>query len=219
MKRTHEGNWRAIVVASVSLAIGACASPAPVHLHALSADVPPATPGAAVMPAPARGVVIEPVSVPRHADIPQLVFTSADGVSQLSEHHRWRAPLADEIAAALSQRLQARHGVMDVGRIAVPEGMPVMRVRVDVQRFEALPGSGEVLVSAAWSLRQADSRHAALQCAAHVRRPVAAADPDALVRAYRTALDALGDQIGRALQDLMQAGRAATAPAMCPPAA
>ncbi|MGH8518698.1 MAG: PqiC family protein, partial [Panacagrimonas sp.] len=162
---------------------------------------------------------IEPVSVPRHADIPQLVFTSADGVSQLNEHHRWRAPLSDEIAGALSQRLQAHHGVSDVGRIAVPEGMPVMRLRVDVQRFEALPGSGEVLVSAVWSLRHADSRHAALQCAAQIRRPVEAADPDALVRAYRTALEALGDQIGRALQDVFAPAVSRAGPPMCPPAA
>lgn len=199
----------------VLIGIGACASPAPVHLHALSASEPPRAPGAAVMPAAERGIAIEPVSVPRYADIPQLVFTSADGVSHVSEDHRWRAPLSDEIAGALSQRLQARHGVVDVGRIAVPENMPVMRVRVDVQRFEALPGSGEVLVMAAWSLRANESRHAALHCVAHVRRPVRAASPDALVGAYRTALTALADQIGQALHG---AGSKSGPPAICPPA-
>lgn len=213
MKRTRSSAGGAALAVFLIGALGACASPAPIQLHALSADEPARAPGAAVMPAPARGIVIEPVSVPRYADVPQLVFTSADGVSQLSETHRWRAPLADEIAAALSQRLQARHGVLDVGRIAVPEGMPVMRVRVDVQRFEALPGSGEVLVSAAWSLRLAESRHAALQCVAQLRRPVAAADPDALVRAYSAALEALGDQIGQAL------GATSAMPAICPAAA
>ena len=199
----------------VLLGIGACASSAPVQLHGLGASEPPRTPGAAVMPAPARGIMIEPVSVPRHADIPQLLFTAADGVSHVSEDHRWRAPLSDEIAGALSQRLQARHGVVDVGRIAVPENMPVLRLRVDVQRFEALPGSGEVLVSAAWSLRANESRHAALQCVAHVRRPVQGATAEALVQAYRTAITALGDQIGQAVQDL---GSNSQAPAICPSA-
>lgn len=218
MKRMRNPAWRTVVAAAAPLMLlVACASPAPIQLHALSAHDAPPAPGAAVLAPPARGVVIEPVSVPRYADIPELVFTSQDGISRVSESHRWRAPLSDEIAAALSQRLQSRHGVMDVGRIAVPEGMPVMRVRLDVQRFEALPGSGEVLVTAAWSLRAAESRNAALQCAAQLRRPVTAADPDALVRAYRAALEALGDQIGRALQAL-QAPAGATSP-MCPPAA
>lgn len=221
MKLSRTTGWRGGFAAIVTLALGiaGCAAPAPMHLHALGADEPPRAPGAAVMPPPAHGFVLEPVSVPRYADIPQIVFTSADGRSHVNETHRWRAPLADEIAAALSQRLQARHGVVDVGRIASPEGMPVMRARVDVQRFEALPGSGEVLVSAAWSLRPAASPHAVLQCTAQLRRPVESADPDALVRAYRSALEALGDQLGRALQGLVAAGTAPLARASCPPAA
>jgi uncharacterized lipoprotein YmbA len=218
MKRTHNAAWRGMFAAAAPLMlVVACASHVPIQLHTLSANDAPPTPGAAVMAPPARGVVIEPVSVPRYADIPELLFTAQDGVSRVSEAHRWRAPLSDEIAAALSQRLQSRYGVMDVSRLAVTEGMPVMRVRLDVQRFEALPGSGEVLVSVAWSLRSTESRNAALQCAALLRRPVTAADPDALVRAYRAALETLGDQIGRALQALQ--GPGATAPPMCPPAA
>lgn len=216
MKCTRTPARRMVVIIGV-LVLGACAAPAPIQLYSLSADDAPHTPGAAVMPQPARGVVIEPVSVPRYADIPQLVFTSAQGRSQLSEDHRWRAPLADEITMALSQRLQARHGVMDVGRVAVPEGMPVIRLRLDVQRFEALPGTGEVLVAAAWSLRPDARSHAVLQCAAQVRRPVASADPDALVRAYGAAIETLGDQIGRALQDAFAS--AASTSKSCPPAA
>lgn len=217
MKSVRISTSRAVLatLVPVLLGIGACASSAPVQLHALSASAPPRTPGAAVVPSPARGITIEPVSVPRYADVPQLVFTAADGVSHVSEDHRWRAPLSDEIAGALSQRLQARHGIVDVGRIAVPENMPVLRLRVDVQRFEALPGSGEVLVSAVWSLRANESRHAALQCVAHVQRPVHAATAEALVQAYRMALTALGDQIGQAVQEL---GSKSATPAICPPA-
>lgn len=222
MKLTRSPAWRRAAIATllpVVLGVGACAAPAPIRLHSLTAPSPPPAPGAAVLPAPARGIAIEPVSVPRYADVPQLVFTSADGVSQLDDGHRWRSPLADEIAAALSQRLQARHGVVDVGRIAVTEGLPVARLRVDVQRFEAAPGSGEVLVWAAWSLRLAASRHAALQCVARLRRPVDAADPEALVRAYRSAIEALGDQMGQAVQDIGSWGPAASSPVMCPAAA
>ena len=219
MKRMWRSARRRVAIVMIPLlGISACASPAPVQLYALSVNEPAVAPGAAVMPSPSRGIVIEPVSVPRYADIPQLVFTGADGQSQISEDHRWRSPLTDEIATALSQRLQARYGVMDVGRIGVPEGMPVVRVRLDVQRFEAMPGSGEALVSAAWSLRLTTSDRVALQCAAQVRRPIQAADPDALVGAYRAAIEALGDQIGRAVQDVLSPAAGAPAP-MCPPAA
>lgn len=219
MKRMWRSARRRVAIVMIPLlGISACASPAPVQLYALSVNEPAVAPGAAVMPSPSRGIVIEPVSVPRYADIPQLVFTAADGRSQISEDHRWRAPLTDEIASALSQRLQSRYGVMDVGRVGAQDGMPVVRVRVDVQRFEALPGSGQVLVSAAWSLRLASSTQVALQCAAQLRRPIDAADPEALVRAYRAAIGSLGDQIGRAVQDVFSPVAGAPPP-ICPPAA
>ena len=51
--------------------------------------------------------------------------------------------LGDQRDVAIQQGIDLR--AIGAGRIAVPEGMPVMRVRVDVQRFEALPGTGALM--------------------------------------------------------------------------
>lgn len=178
----------------------ACASSAPIHLYTLSAT-PDAAPAA--MAAPALGFVLDRVSVPRHADVPQLVIADVDGRAQLAENHRWRAPLADEIGAALSQQLQARFGLADVSRVSAPEGLPVLRLRVDVQRFESL-ADGETLLWATWSLREPQAKAAAVTCVTQ-RREKAGAGPAGLVAAWRHALTALATQIGGQIERLASA--------------
>lgn len=205
MIRSRSGFGLALALSTL-LTLSACGS-APVHLYTLSGAAP-----AGVAGSKPYAIVLEPVSVPRSADIPQLVIAGADGRSHLTEDHRWRAPLPDEIGAALAQQLQDQFGVHDFSRVAAPEGLRLFRVRVDVQRFESLAG-GQVLVSAAWSLRPAGSKSAALTCVSQLQQP-AAADYAALVAAYRNAIAGLASQIGRGLEGLARTPAATS----CPPA-
>lgn len=212
MNRRRSMLRRCALLAAFAL-LPACASK-PVHLYTLvGADT------ASAMPAgKPYAVAIEPVSVPRQADIPQLIVPSSDGRAYLSEDHRWRAPLADEIGTALSQQLQVQFGVADLSRVSAAEGLKVIRVRVDVQRFESLPASDgiaghQALLSAAWSLRDADAKLAAASCVTQVREN-SGTSHDALVLAYRRAVSVLATQIGQGLERLAQNPSAFVCPAV-----
>ena len=206
MSAPHPRIRAPLVAACASLLLAACASSKPIHLYTLSS----AASAQVVAGAKPYAIVLDPVSVPRNADIPQLVIADADGRSRLTEDHRWRAPLPDEIGAALAQQLQDQFGIHDLSRVSSPESLKLLRVRVDVQRFESLPG-GQVLVAAAWSLRAADAKSAAMTCVTQLQQP-AGADYAALVAAYRTAVAGLATQIGRGLDSLSRTPTASACP-------
>lgn len=195
---------------SGALLLCACGS-TPIHLYTLSGAVP----ADAAAAGKHFAIVLEPISVPRSADIPQLVVTGADGRSHLAEDHRWRAPLADEIGAALAQQLKDQFGVSDLSRVSAPEGLKLFRVRLDVQRFESLP-DGQVLVSGAWSLRAADAKAAALTCVSQLQQPAGDGDYSVLVGAYRGAIAGLAKQIGHSLEGLARTPVVAACPVAGP---
>ena len=203
MIRLRSGSRIAFMLGAAAL-IGACSS-APIHLYTLAGAAPSTASGS-----PSFAMLLEPVSVPRSADIPQLLITGADGRSHLTEDHRWRAPLPDEIGTALAQQLREQFGISDLSRVSAPEGLKLFRVRVDVQRFESL-ADGQVLVTAAWSLRAADAKSAALTCVSQLQQP-AGTDYAALVRAYRGAIAGLATQIGRGLEGLARAPAVSACP-------
>jgi len=196
----------ALLAVAAAVLLGACGS-APIHLYTLASAAP-----ATVNDNSSFAMLLDPVSVPRSADIPQLVITAPDGRSHLTEDHRWRAPLADEIGTALAQQLREQFGISDFSRVSAPEDLKLFRVRVDVQRFESL-ADGQVLVTAAWSLRAADAKSAALTCVSQLQQP-AGADYAALVRAYRSAIAGLATQIGRGLESLARTPTAGACPTM-----
>lgn len=194
--RTFPAPLRTIGTAVVLLCtLGGCASPA-IQFHSLvapDATLPQPPPAAA-----AYAIALDPVSVPRQADMAPLVVGTRDGVLKLAEGHRWIAPLGDEIRAALSQHLQSRLHVADLGRVSAPAGTRVFLVRVDVQRFEALRGES-VRVDAQWSLRESGSAAATASCMSRALES-AGADYDALVDAYRRALASIAAQIADGLR-------------------
>lgn len=189
----------------LTILLAACAS-APTLLHTLAGTEIAQTSRAKATYA----ITLDPVSVPRQVDIPQLVVTQADGSARLSETHRWMAPLGDEIRAGLSQQLQARLGVSDLSGVSPAAGLRVYRIGVDVQRFDAL-ADGSVQLVAAWSLRDPAGTSAA-SCVTRVREEAVAADYAALVQGYRRALGGVAARIGDGIEALERKA----APGGCP---
>ncbi|MDE1962795.1 MAG: membrane integrity-associated transporter subunit PqiC [Xanthomonadaceae bacterium] len=186
------------------LALGACAS-APTRYYTL---VPPAS-AAPVQGGAGPAFELLPVSIPAQDDQPQLVVREGGQGVALLQGERWIAPLADEIRGALSADLAGALGRPDVSGLA-HAGKPVVRIKVDVRRFDSQPG-GYALLEAAWSLRLLDGDDAtrSLACSSTFRRPVGPGY-DALVQGHQQALGQLADQIARAAREL------AAGPAHCP---
>jgi uncharacterized protein len=199
---------------AVICAIGAlagCSSPAPTF-YALRADdeggntagtTPGARPDDATM-----DVVVGPVTVPDMVDRPQIVTRNADNTIEMNEFARWAAPLKSDvgrvIAADLALRLStARVSTVDLGATTPP----VWHVRVDIMRFDTVPGDS-VTVEAQWVVRPPGHRARALgHTVAH--EPVASHDYGALVDAHDRALAAISEDIAAAIRADHASGGAA----------
>lgn len=179
-----------------ALALGACAS-APTHYYTLVAPATAAPSGDAHGPA----FELLPVGIPAQDDQPQLVVRQGGQGVALLEGQRWIAPLADEIRAALSADLAGALGHPDVSGLAHGDE-PVVRVKVDVRRFDSQPG-GYAWLDAAWSLRLlgGDAGGPQLACTSQFRESVGPGY-DALVQGHQQALAQLAASIAQAARGL-----------------
>jgi uncharacterized lipoprotein YmbA len=186
----------------------ACSS-APVHYHTLL--VPGGERTVAGQAAP-FAVEVLPVGVPVQVDQPQLVVRQgASGVAVL-DGERWAAPLGDEVRAALSAALARRLGTQDVAGLARPGDRQVVRIKVQVRRFDIWPGQRAQL-DADWSLGIADEAgHARLTCRGQFDAAAPGGYPE-LVQAQQKLVAALADRIGADAQAWWQARTGACAPA------
>jgi len=171
------------------LLLAACAAKAPLNYHTLTSAAEPESSGRA---APFR-FALQGVSVPPQVDQPQLVIRQGDGIALL-ENERWIAPLADEIRSALSADLSRDLGTLDLGDAPRGAGAPVLRIKVDVQRFDSLPGR-RVQQDALWTLRLAEpGGERVLTCGSRIQQPAGASYAE-VVLAHRQALAQLAQRI------------------------
>ncbi|WP_445147466.1 PqiC family protein [Dyella sp. Tek66A03] len=186
---------RQIFTASVGLALAACAS-APTHYYTLLA--PPHDRNGAAQPDAPYLVDVLPIDIPAQVDQPQLVVRQGtEGIAML-DHERWAAPLNDELRAALSAELVERLGAQDVAGIVSPIGKPVLRIKMEVRRFESVPGQ-YALIDADWSMGIAgDPAGKRLLCRSRLRETVAGDDDASLVRSHQQAIAALAAQMATA---------------------
>jgi len=184
--------------------LAACAS-APTRFYTLLPQSPPARSASSAD----YRIDVLPVRIPAQDDQPQLVVRESDDRVALLEGERWVAPLDDQIRAAVSDRLSRDLGVVDVRGLPASGPQRVYRVKLDVRRFESVPGqyAREDIV---WSVHDADAAHAALTCASSLTEPVGSGYA-ALVHGHQQALAALSGRIAAALRNVA-AGRAPSCP-------
>ncbi len=197
---------RRIAVLGAATLLAACAS-APTRFYTLMPQA-----GQAAAPTATAGYRIEvlPVSVPAQDDRPQLVVRQSDDRVALLEGDQWAAPLSDQIRAAVSDRLSSVLGAMDVyGLPRAGEG-PVVRVKLDVRRFESVVGR-QARIDAAWTVRGTTGKAPPLACRSALEEPVDGDGYGALVQAHQRALKALSDRIATVVRQV-----AAGQPAHCP---
>ncbi|SDH47311.1 PqiC family protein [Paraburkholderia phenazinium] len=185
------------------LALAACSSSPASRFYTLGAEATPAAPATARTAAtPALLIEVPPVDVPSQVAKNQLVVQTGPTQVQVLEQERWASLPGDEIRRALSSDLTQQLGTIDVYGTAYPEGTPVYRVSMNVQRFESWPGS-HALIDAVWSVRAVRSE-AVMTCRSVVSEPVTGSY-DALVEGHRQAVQQISTQIAAGIQALAAA--------------
>ena len=166
-----------ITVLAALLMLGACRSD-PISFHTLT----PAQPG------PGRGgadIAIEGITVPPQVDRAQIVIREGNSGLAILETDWWGATLADELRGALVDQL-ANSG--NTGGVSV---------RIDVQRFDSIPGQ-YALIDAKWRLRPLGAAdQSLLTCRSTLQTP-SGPSIDQLVSAQQTNVKRLAEVINRA---------------------
>ena len=91
--------------------------------------------------AEAAGIRIESISVPPQVDRPQIVIRQGNSGLAILETEWWAASLVDELSSALQDQLVNGNSQRK------------MSVRLDVQRFDSIPGQYG-LIDVKWRLRK-----------------------------------------------------------------
>jgi uncharacterized lipoprotein YmbA len=142
------------------------------------------------------------VDMPPQVAKNQMVVQDGTAQVRVLEDERWASLPADEVRRALSTDLSQQLGAIDVYGTPRPEGVPVYRVKVTVQRFESSPGK-RALIDAVWSVRGV-SNQAVLTCRTTAEQPVDAGY-DALVAGHRRAVDMLASAISAGVRTVSRA--------------
>lgn len=173
------------------ISLAACSS-APVHYHTLLA---PAEPSAVTgQPAPFL-IEVLPVGVPVQVDLPQLVVRQGSSGVAVLDGERWAGPLADEVRTALSAQLTRNLGTQDIAGLAHPSDRQLVRIKVQIRRFDIWPGRG-VQLDVGWSLGVADEAgNARLTCQVQMEATEPGRYPE-LVQAQQRLIAELADRIG-----------------------
>ncbi|AUS43375.1 hypothetical protein CYD94_15145 [Ralstonia solanacearum] len=133
------------------LGLTACGSE-PVHYYTL---LSPST-SAAASPQPADFLIeVLPVGIPSNLDQELLVVRQGASGLVMLYGERWASPLSDEVRDAVSAELSQRLGAQDTAGLPQPAGRPLLRIKLQIRRFDAWPGL-RVQLDADWTLGFAD---------------------------------------------------------------
>ena len=164
MKRVRVESLRGCTVLAVflvaALIAGCAGSGNPENFFALNDGgvVQSTTSGSSARGPSLPGIVVSAVTVPELVDRPQIVTRDSSNRVVVSEQNLWAEPIRAGIARTLATRLS--RVLEDAGTpvqvAAYPQtsiASPVLRVTIDVVRFDAVP-NGEAVIDAVWSVRR-----------------------------------------------------------------
>lgn len=164
---------------STLLLLAACRSD-PIHYHTLLPAQPaPGAHGTA-------SIQFEQISVPPQVDRPQMVVRQGSSGLAILETEWWGATLVDELRNAL------------VDQLSSPVAGPKLSLRLDVQRFDSVPGQ-YALIDAQWRLRMEEGKsgESFLNCRTTVQTP-SGPSIDELVAAQQNNVKRLAAAISQA---------------------
>ncbi|TMU83180.1 membrane integrity-associated transporter subunit PqiC [Pseudomonas fluorescens] len=166
-----------ITVLAAVMLLSACRSD-PISFHTLT----PVQPGAGHSGA---DIAIEGITVPPQVDRAQIVIREGNSGLAILETEWWGASLADELRSAL------------VDQLSNAAGQQRMSVRVDVQRFDSIPGQYG-LIDVKWRLRPLGATESTLLTCRSVMQTPSGPSIDELVAAQQNNVKRLAALITQA---------------------
>jgi len=134
-----------------------------------------------------------PVDVPPDVDRQEIVVREGQGEVTPVDTRSWISPLPRELRRAFSDDLGRALGARDVAGVTPAEGIPIFRVKLDVQRFESVLGK-HALIEAVSTVRDPATTAPALVCS-HRAKEDAAGNYAGLAEAHQRALVAIAAQV------------------------
>jgi uncharacterized protein len=141
-----------------------------------------------------------PVDVPADVDRAEIVVRDNDGEVTPVDTRAWIAPLAREIRHAFSNDLTRELGARDIAGVTPSDGVPIVRVKLAVQRFESLLGKRAV-IEAISTIRDTSSTAPVLVCS-HRASEDAKAGYGPLAEAHQRALAAIAKQVADSVRSV-----------------
>lgn len=178
-------------IISSALLLAACSSPQ-VRYHTLVSAAP-----LAGMAAPAPFVIeLLPVGVPAQLDTQQVIVRQGESSVAVLDNDRWLSSLGDELQTAMSAQITQRLGTQDVAGLGREEDKPVVRILVQIRRFDSWPGNAARL-DATWSLstRRGEQR-SRIVCSSHLTQ-TATGDYTQLFTAWQSLTAQMANQIAQ----------------------
>ncbi|WP_434642620.1 membrane integrity-associated transporter subunit PqiC [Klebsiella sp. I138] len=190
------------LIIGVTCALAGCSSPQ-VRYHTLvSAD-----PGSHAVDPPGFVIAVLPVGVPAQLDSQQVVVRQNNSRMVVLDNDRWLSPLGDELQTALSLNMTQQLNTVDVAGIARDNSKPVVRVQLQVRRFDSWPGKA-VSLDADWSLStQQGNENRRLVCRSHLTQSVSG-DSAQMFAAWQRVVERLASQTGETAAQWLATGSA-----------
>ncbi|MGF6605398.1 putative lipoprotein YmbA [Paraburkholderia sp. WSM4175] len=183
-----------LMLALAGALLGACKSPA-TNFYTLSPDESLSSTGASRPIA----AVIGPVTIPEIVDRPQIVTRIANNEVAVNEFDRWAQPLGGDIGRVIAADLGALLNSQQISVFdAVRDPSVVWRVRIDVMRFESVPGR-DVTVDVLWTVRP-PGKIRAVTGRSVARESVSGPGFEPIIAAHDRALASVSRDIAAAVQ-------------------
>lgn len=191
------------LVISITCALAGCSSPQ-VRYHTLVSPAPVSR-----VAAPSEfAIAVLPVGVPAQLDSQQVVVRQSDSRVVVLDNDRWLSPLGDELQTALSLTMTQQLNTEDVAGIARDNSKPVVRVLLQIRRFDSWPGNA-VSLDADWSLSTSQgSENRRMVCRSHLSQSVSG-DPAQMFAAWQGVVERLATQTAETAAQWMATGSAA----------
>jgi len=201
-KRRIDARWTAALLVPALLLGGCLGSSQRAKFYTLSTLPGEASASAGHPAGPGRTVGLGPILLPLYLDRPQIVTRVSPTEVEISEFHRWAAPVEGHVRDVLREDLAALLPGDRVVAYPWKGDTPVdCQVEISILRFDGTPG-GSVSLVAEWRICGPEDDRAWIARTSSFREPSGGEDYESLVEAKSRALADLGREIAGAIRAL-----------------